>query len=88
MENETPKLTELQQVRLENFTLKHVAMQNAINENSRDRVVFIQSILAEHPGWSWRDPEGLVREEERVKESEEPYPETPMPHPISGNRKS
>jgi hypothetical protein len=88
---ETPQLTELQRVKLENFTLKHINLQSALNANMAERAAFCKSIVDEHPGYMWRDPDGLMPEEKRPfmveREAEEPLPVAPPPQDISGNRK-
>ena len=60
MENGKPELTELERLKLENFALKHNAMQQQIQANLAERAAFIQRIEEAHPGFAWNEKEGLV----------------------------
>lgn len=56
-------LTELERVKLENFVLKHNAIQQQLQINLAARAAFIQEIEAAHPGYGWDDTQGLVPKE-------------------------
>ena len=47
-------------MKLENFSLKHNAMQREMTANLAARAAFIQGIEAAHPGYRWTEEEGLV----------------------------
>lgn len=53
-------LTELERVKLENFALKHNAMQQQVQMNITARLAFIQEIVSAHPGYEWDESRGLV----------------------------
>lgn len=59
---EQQQLTELERVKLENFALKHTALQQQVQANLIARAGFIQQIEAAHPGYRWNDQSGLVKE--------------------------
>ena len=56
-------LNELERVRLENFALKHNAIQQQLQINLAERNAFIRQIEAAHPGYLWREDQGLVKDE-------------------------
>lgn len=72
-----PELSEMERLKLENFTLRHIAFDAQIRQNQLDRAQLIHSIEQAHPGWRWQDPNGLVPKEDEREEDErtEPYPE-------------
>lgn len=54
------ELTELERTKLENFALKHNALQQQSQANLQARAAFIQEIEAAHPGYRWDDQKGLI----------------------------
>jgi hypothetical protein len=74
---QNPELTEVQKLKLENFTLRHIAFEAQLRQNQLDRAQFLHSVELEHPGWRWQDPQGLVPKEDPPDEYEatQPYPE-------------
>jgi hypothetical protein len=73
-----PSLSEIERLKLENFTLRHIAFESQLRQNQVDRAVFLKSLEETYPGWKWQDPDGLVEKEE-TPESPELYPEM-TPH--------
>jgi hypothetical protein len=69
-----PSLTEVERLKLENFTLRHMAFEAQMRQNQFDRAVFLRLLEETYPGWRWQDPEGWVEKEE-TPESQELYPE-------------
>jgi hypothetical protein len=63
MENGTGQLTELERVKLENFTLKHNLMQQQLQANMAERIAFIRKIEESNPGYQWDDRTGLTKTE-------------------------
>jgi hypothetical protein len=53
-------LSELEITKLENFGLKHAAMQQALRENLAARTKYIEQIVAAHPGYRWNEPTGAL----------------------------
>lgn len=53
-------LTELERLKLENFALKHNAVQQQLQTNLAARSAFIQEMEAAHPGYRWDEQNGLV----------------------------
>jgi hypothetical protein len=72
MTNGQEQLTELERVKMENFALKHAAMQNQIQANLQARAAFVQQIEAAHPGYRWNEQQGLVAEKPPVIAEEKP----------------
>lgn len=60
MNNGHAELTELERVKMENFALKHNAMQQQLQANMAERTNFIRAIEDAHPGYQWNEQEGLV----------------------------
>jgi hypothetical protein len=60
MENGKAELTELERVKLENFALKHNALQQQLQANLQARLALITQIEAAHPGYQWNEQQGLV----------------------------
>ena len=58
--NELAELTELERVKMENFGLKHNALQQQQQNNLTERAAFILQIEAAHPGFKWEEQKGLV----------------------------
>ena len=69
MNNGAEELTELERLKLENFALKHQAMQQQLQANLRERLAFIQQIEADHPGYAWDDQRGLVPTPDKISEN-------------------
>lgn len=69
----TPELTEVQKLKLENFTLRHIAFESQMRQNQLDRAQFIHTIEQAHPGWRWEDPQGLVENEEYEATGQPPH---------------
>jgi hypothetical protein len=67
-------LTELERVKLENFALKHNAMQQQINLNMAERTAYIKQVEAAHPGWVWNEAKGLVPVESAAPKQTGPVP--------------
>jgi hypothetical protein len=59
---EKPELTELERLKLENIALKYNVLQQQSAALLQERVAIIQQVENDHPGWKWRDPQGLVPE--------------------------
>lgn len=59
-EQQPGQLSELERVKLDNFALKHNAIQQQLNANLIERGAYIKQVEAAHPGYQWRDQEGLV----------------------------
>jgi hypothetical protein len=72
-----PELTEIERLKLENFTLRHITFEAQLRQNQLDRAVFLKSLEETYPGWRWQDPEGLVEvaEPRKAEPVKEPYPE-------------
>jgi hypothetical protein len=60
------ELTELERVKLENYMLRIVYMQQQLQQMQNERVTFIRQLEVNHPGYEWNEQHGLVREEEAV----------------------
>lgn len=54
------ELTEMERLKMENFALKHSAIQQQLQMNLAERLVFIRAIETAHPGYSWDEQQGLV----------------------------
>jgi len=63
-----PELTEVEKLKLENFTLRHIAIEAQLRQNTMDRALFLHAIEQAHPGWRWQDPDGLVPIEEEPED--------------------
>jgi hypothetical protein len=59
-----PKMTELETVRMENFALRILFMQNQLQQVQNERAAFIQLMERAYPGCEWREGSGLVEKEE------------------------
>lgn len=64
-------LTELERLKMENFTLRIVVMQQQLQQAQTERAVFIAKLEQAYPGMEWDEQRGLVRRDE-VKDL---YPE-------------
>lgn len=64
------ELTELERVKMENFNLRAVFVQQQMQQIQVERATFIHQLEDSHPGYKWSDAEGLVRDE-----AGKPYPE-------------
>lgn len=60
MNNGKEELTELERVKMENFALKHNALEQQRQANLQARTAFVQQIEAAHPGYKWDEQKGLV----------------------------
>lgn len=87
MNNGSPgeQLTEFEQVKMENFALKHTALQQQVQTNLMERRAFVEKIEAAHPGWQWSEQGGLVKTAERVAA---PPPVPQMPVNIAAKRET
>lgn len=54
------QLTEMEQVKLENFVLRHNSLQQQLQNNLAARAAFIAEIEANRPGYRWDEQKGLV----------------------------
>ena len=54
------ELTDYERLKLENFGLKHNALQRQQQDNLTERAAFIQQMEAAHPGFKWEEQKGLV----------------------------
>lgn len=54
------ELTELQKLKLENFSLKHNALQQQLQVNLSMRAAFIKEIETENPDYRWDEQKGFV----------------------------
>lgn len=63
MDNGKAELSELERLKMENFALKHSAMQQNLQANLMQRTAFIKEIEAAHPGYVWNEQRGLVPED-------------------------
>ena len=57
-------LTELERVKIENYTLRVLYMQQQIEQIKTERANFIHQLEAQHPGCEWDEQRGLVQREE------------------------
>jgi hypothetical protein len=71
------QLTELELTKLENFSLKHTGLQQAIRENLATRTQYIQQIIAAHPGYTFNEQTGQLA----AISSPAQTPEEPSPAP-------
>jgi hypothetical protein len=71
--NHSPQLSEFEKLKLENFVLRQYALESQLRQNTVDRAIFLHGIEEAHPGWRWRDPEGLVpmEDEEDLEPAED-----------------
>lgn len=69
------ELTELQRVKIENYNLRAVFMQQQLQQIQVERATFIRQIEDENPGYEWRDPHGLVSKEDMEREYSELTPQ-------------
>lgn len=60
MNNGVAKLTEIEQLKMENFALKHNMLQSQMQMIVAERALFIDQINTNHPGFIWDDAKGLV----------------------------
>jgi hypothetical protein len=67
----------MERLKLENFTLRHIAFEAQLRQNTIDRAHFLHGIEEAHPGWRWQDPQGLVPADPEPEDGERtgPYPE-------------
>jgi hypothetical protein len=61
-------LTELERTKLENFPLKHNAMQQQLNANLAERKAYIEKVEAAHPGYQFNEQTGTL-----VKQAPQPH---------------
>jgi hypothetical protein len=54
------ELTDFEKTKLENFMLKHNALQQQMQANLNARQIFITVLLDAHPGYAWDESAGLV----------------------------
>lgn len=54
------ELNELERVKLENFALKHNALQHQLQMNLTERTAFIRAVEESHPGYKWDEQQGLI----------------------------
>lgn len=66
--NDNSKLTEVEQLKLENFNLKHNILNTQVQSNWAARAAFIKQVEADHPGYSWDDTKGLIEKPDNVVE--------------------
>ena len=64
------ELTELERVKMENFALRIMFMQQQLQQMQIERANFIHHLEDKYIGYKWSEAEGLVREN-----AGEPYPE-------------
>lgn len=60
MNSNPAELTELEQVKLENFALRNNALQQQLQANLAARAAFIKQVEAAHPGYQWDETKGLT----------------------------
>ena len=58
------ELTELERIKLENYALKIAFMQQQLQQIGLERATYIREVEANHPGYVWREQQGLVSEED------------------------
>ena len=58
------ELTELERLKMENFNLRLLFMQQQIQHLQTERAVYISQLEMAHPGFEWDDQRGLVQREE------------------------
>lgn len=56
-------LTELERTKLENFALKHNALQQQMQMILAERAAYIRIVEEAHPGHRWDEQQGLVSAE-------------------------
>ena len=61
--NTNEPLTELERTKLENYALKHNLVQQQLQQIVAERTAYIQQIVAAHPGCTWDEQKGLLRDE-------------------------
>lgn len=81
MENGKAELTELERVKMENFALKHSAMQQQQQANLAARAAYIRQIEAAHPGYRWNEERGLVADGQKPTATPQPPPNNTAPDP-------
>ena len=69
MNNGHGELSELERVKLENFALKHSAIQQQLQTNLAARAAFLQAVEAAHPGYRWDEQSGLVSEKTNAEKA-------------------
>lgn len=71
------ELTEMERLKMENYALKVHMVQQQFQQLQMERAAFIHQLEKNHPGYEWREQEGLVRAEEyeAVDARPEAYPE-------------
>jgi len=60
------ELSELELLKIENYNLRILYMQQQIQQVQTERATFIRQLEVNHPGYEWNEQHGLVREEEAV----------------------
>lgn len=58
------ELTELERIKMENNTLRLALLQQQLQQMQNERAMLIYQIEAKHPGYKWREQQGLVSEED------------------------
>jgi len=59
-DNGHAEMTEFERVKLENFALRHNAMQNQLSINMQARGAFIRELETAHPGYRWEESESAL----------------------------
>jgi hypothetical protein len=65
------ELTELERVKIENFNLRLLYMQQQIQQVQAERILFLREVEAAHPGYRWSDQQGLIEDDEEMLEDVE-----------------
>ena len=57
-------MNELERLKMGNFALKINLLQQQLQHLARERMVFIETLEREHPGYEWDEQRGFVQKEE------------------------
>jgi hypothetical protein len=63
------EISEFERVKMENYALRTVFMQQQLQQIQIERATFVQEMEAAHPGYEWQDPYGLVEKQEETVEA-------------------
>jgi hypothetical protein len=58
------ELSELERVKMENYTLRVLYMEQQVQQVRAERAAFVVQIENDHPGYEWSEGHGLVEKEE------------------------
>ena len=61
------ELSELERVKMENYTLRVLYMEQQVQQVRAERATFISQVEADHPGYKWSEGHGLVEKEDELE---------------------